>query len=266
MRPFGRLEIPILGLLTLVFYFAHHLYSDRGAPRTFEAAGGSTAVKIETESAPVAAQRPWKQSAPPVPARTGAEAVDTGRRQIPPDDIEHMKIDFPLRLIRASRDLPPDRALEQLRPLFSHPRASVRFAALEALADMKHPQRMNLLSAALADPQVDIRVLALDALALEPRLEALPHIEYGLADPNPQVRIAAVDALSEFDPAWVMPGLSAMLYDPDPSVRRFAVSVLGEVGGDEAVAYLLQARFDSDRNTREIAKSILHELDLETGN
>ncbi len=119
--------------------------------------------------------------------------------------------------------------------------ATVRSAAVRALARLNDEGAGPTLAAALADPALDVRNAALDvaivARGFRDRAALLPL----LGDADPSVRAHAARLCGEFRLAAAEGTLSAMLAgDPAASARKSAAWALGRIGGAAGVAALAQ--------------------------
>lgn len=154
---------------------------------------------------------------------------------------------------------PPNIALIELLPMLSDTDPVIRLAALESVADTRHPASLPILTAALNDFNPQIRVAALEALTITGHASVAASIEPYVYDRELEVRIAAIDALGEMENEIAADTLGGLLGDGNTMVRHHAVNALGEIGGGNAISYLLQARYDADETIRANANAILEE-------
>lgn len=225
--------------------------------------------KIERSGSNTDSSTGIAQVAAIVPPRNGSDGAERRTGTVPAEVVETPSHTAPtpplfypeLARIAALEELPGSDALIGLRPFLSDNDPAIRFAALQQMADLNHPERSIYLVVMLQDPVPMLRIAALEALAQGRDAGATRSIEGLLFDFDPEVRIAAIDALGALEDRTAAHTLGGLLGDPDARVRGHAVNALGETGGAIAIGYLRQARHDTESKIRANAEAILAELE-----
>jgi len=156
-----------------------------------------------------------------------------------------------------------ERAAESLEQLLRRdPVAPVREASAHALGQLARARSAEALGLAAEDPERRVRYAAVEALADLDDLERAPApLLRAIGSDDPGLRRRAAETIAEIaDPATV-PILLPLLDDPDPELRARVVNALGEIGTREAIPGLLRALKDSDPEVRRAAADALGEVE-----
>ena len=105
---------------------------------------------------------------------------------------------------------------------------------------------------ALTDMDASIRYQAVDALAEIGNERAIRILQQALTDPESDVREAAIDALGYIGGDESASALAIALNDESAMLREEAVAALGNVGGPVAITLLERAVDEGSRTAREI--------------
>jgi HEAT repeat protein len=124
--------------------------------------------------------------------------------------------------------------------------ASVRVAALEALAKIDHPGVLDTMIRALSDKNPTVRVTAVESLGTLNYEQSVPQLIDRLADSNSEVRMRAAESLGMLMSGGSSPSaLIKRLQDSDRLVRIAVAETLGAIGDQKALPALRQALRDA---------------------
>lgn len=120
---------------------------------------------------------------------------------------------------------------------------SMRSRCALALARIGHPDLAVVAGQLLADPQASVRHAALDALAHrgDPATAGLAMFKLRAGDDDRLVVLAAASALLALAPAWGLDELRAHLERGSDAQQQLAAMALGQSRRDEALTVLLEA-------------------------
>jgi HEAT repeat protein len=138
-----------------------------------------------------------------------------------------------------------EKSLSQLLDRSREGDASVRVAALEALAKIDHPCVLDIMIRALSDNNPTVRVTAVESLGTLNYKQSVPKLIDRLADSNSEVRMRAVESLGMLLSGGTSPSaLIKRLQDTDRLVKVTAAEALGAVGDQKALPALRKALRD----------------------
>ena len=126
----------------------------------------------------------------------------------------------------------------------AEPRKEIRFAAVEALGQIRAPEAVAPLVAALREPDRNLRRAAAEGLGEIADPRSAPDLIVALEDEHWSVRSAAATALGRVASPKATLALIARADDPDDTVRRAAVLALGELRDARAAPRLVAALAD----------------------
>ncbi|MBI5243908.1 MAG: HEAT repeat domain-containing protein [Elusimicrobia bacterium] len=146
---------------------------------------------------------------------------------------------------------PPPPVIEIPEPLFLHEAEvaqilrttkdsdpHVRWAAIELLYRMGHPEAMKLIENTIAmETNAEIRHQAINFLKSAPHKDASRQILPALGDTDIQTRSAALTALGERGDKEIAPEIVKMLSDSEPDVRVKALQALSRLQSKRAEEY-----------------------------
>ena len=148
----------------------------------------------------------------------------------------------------------PDPALQELSVLASaDSSASVRIAALRALAVHGDVNSVDLLLSRAVDGDADERETALESLSLLSGAEVNQQLLNGLSDSGPEIKVALIRSLAQRHAGTAIPALLAEAGQNSGRVRIESMKALAEIGGpdqiENMIALLRTAQSDQERET-----------------
>lgn len=119
----------------------------------------------------------------------------------------------------------------------------LRARAIQALANMGHPDIFLIAGELLGDPETGVRQAAAESLAHtgDRNGAGLLLLASARADEDPVVRTAYFSALLTLAPDFAMPRLKTLLHDSDPEQRELAAIALGTSSLEPAAVVLVEA-------------------------
>jgi HEAT repeat protein len=168
--------------------------------------------------------------------------------------------------VEAVRERPEDQSVPLLKKIVeSHPRADVRSAAIEELAEL--PGQLAFLTSLAGDRNrsVDLRLAAIEAIADAETGDAAATLQklFATADSS-ALKEGLIEAIADTqDPSAAIRSLAAIARDDaDREVRAEAISALGDIEDERAIETLVQL-YDSTRDeaTRRSILEALSEAD-----
>lgn len=119
-----------------------------------------------------------------------------------------------------------------LERALAHDQASVRRAAVDALAQSGGEAAADAVVFALADEEHDVQLAAVRALGHLHRSEPLVRVVAHTRDPV--LTATALRALGEADPQRALAAASPLVTSPDPAIACAAVEAIGQLGSSQA--------------------------------
>lgn len=139
--------------------------------------------------------------------------------------------------------------------------ATVRRAAVVAVARINAPSGNEVIATAFADADVNVRRAAIDSVSRVNFFRAFDDMLPLLADADSQVRRSAARALGTYRVADGVAPLAALLRaDTDPLVRQAAAWALGRIGGGDATAALTDPGLNESVSTVRDAIAIARQM------
>ncbi|MBK8169644.1 MAG: HEAT repeat domain-containing protein [Sandaracinaceae bacterium] len=139
--------------------------------------------------------------------------------------------------------------------------ATVRRAAVVAVARINAPSGNDVIASAFADDDVEVRRAAIDGVSRVNFFRAFDEMLPLLADSDASVRRLAARALGTHRVTDAVAPLAALLRsDSDPLVRQAAAWALGRIGGGEATAVLTDPALNESVSTVRDAITIARQM------
>ena len=132
-----------------------------------------------------------------------------------------------------------------------------RVSAVKVLGEIADPAGFKPLQSALRDNDASLRTAAIYALAKADCHAAAPGITAALRDSERNVRLAAASALGSLGDTQAVEPLIKLLNDKDWEVRSAALESLGRLGDTRAFQSVAARLDDSDQEVREVAANAL---------
>ena len=156
-----------------------------------------------------------------------------------------------------------ERAAESLEQLLRRdPVAAVREASAHALGQIALARSAEALGMAVEDPERRVRYAAVEAMAdLDDLTRAPAPLLRAIGSDDAGLKRRAAETLAEIADPSTVPVLIPLLNDPDPELRARVVDALGEIGTRETIPGLLRGLKDSDPEVRRVAADALGEVE-----